>query len=82
MLNGIGYGLLSTGKTDAAIAAFEFNVAEHPGSGNAYDSLGEASAAAGDRARAIAAYEKSLELDSTNDNARRRLAQLEASPEK
>lgn len=82
MLNDIGYRLLGGGKTDAAIAAFELNVTEHPESGNAYDSMGEAYATVGDQKRAIAAYEKSLELDPTNDNARQKLAELKAAPEK
>ena len=36
-----------------------------------HDSLGEACWHAGDRPRAIASYQRSLELDPKNDNARR-----------
>jgi hypothetical protein len=82
MLNDIGYRLLGAGKNEAAVAAFELNVAEHPESGNAYDSMGEAFETTGDQKRAIAAYEKSLELDPTNDHARQKLAELKAAPEK
>jgi hypothetical protein len=82
MLNEIGYRLLGAGKNEAAVAAFELNVAEHSESGNAYDSLGEAYATVGDQKRAITAYEKSLELDPTNENARQKLAELKAAPEK
>jgi hypothetical protein len=71
-----GYRLLEDGKTELAIGVFELCVAEHPESANAYDSLGEAYAAAGKKELAIANYEKSLELDPGNDNARRMLEDL------
>jgi hypothetical protein len=71
-----GYRLLEDRKTELAIGVFELCVAEHPESANAYDSLGEAYAAADKKELAIANYEKSLELDPGNDNARRRLEEL------
>jgi tetratricopeptide (TPR) repeat protein len=76
MLNDVGYQLLSGGKTKEAIAAFKLNVAEHPNSGNAYDSLGEGYATAGNTKEAKAAYEKSLKLDPSNENAKHKLAEL------
>jgi hypothetical protein len=75
-LNATGYRLLEDGKTELAIGIFKLNVAEHPESANTYDSLGEAYAAAGDKELAIKNYEKSLELDPGNDNARRVLEDL------
>jgi len=51
-------------------------VAEHPGSANAYDSLGEAYLMADQREAAIQQYPKSLELDPRNENARSVLAQV------
>ncbi|HYV51493.1 MAG TPA: c-type cytochrome [Dongiaceae bacterium] len=76
MVNDIGYQLLSAGNAKAALPVFQLNVAEHPQSGDAYDSLGEGYAAAGDRKKAKEAYEKSLKLDPSNDNAKQKLAEL------
>lgn len=71
-----GYRLLEGKKYDLAIGLFELCVAEHPTSSNAYDSLGEACAAAGKKDLAIQNYEKALELDPGNDNARQMLEGL------
>lgn len=68
-LNVLGYQLLQRGMVAEAIAVFELNVEVFPESSNPYDSLGEAYLAAGDRARAIASYRRSLELDPGNANA-------------
>ena len=76
LLNEVGYDLLNQGKNDVALAAFRLNVAEHPQSGNSYDSLGEAYARTGDRKQAQAAYKKSLELDPSNENAKHQLEEL------
>jgi CubicO group peptidase (beta-lactamase class C family) len=75
-LNGLGYGLLSRDRIEDAIAIFELNVEEYPDFSNPYDSLGEAYMIAGDRGRAIENYEKSLELNPANDNARQMLERL------
>jgi hypothetical protein len=71
-----GYLLLGEGKTDLAIGILKLCVSEHPESWNAYDSLGEAYAAAGEQEPAIWNYEKSLELNPGNDNAKRMLENL------
>jgi tetratricopeptide (TPR) repeat protein len=76
LLNQVAYDLLEQGKSDLALAAFKLNVAEHPQSGNAYDSLGEGYARVGDRKQAIAAYKKSFELDPKNLNAKQRIEEL------
>jgi cytochrome c-type biogenesis protein CcmH/NrfG len=81
MVNDIGYQLLP-GNPKAALPVFQLNVAEHPQSGDAYDSLGEGYAAAGDRKHAIEAYEKSLKLDPTNENAKQKLAELKKGKKK
>lgn len=51
-----------------AIVIFRKNVADHPGSWNAYDSLGEALAQKGQTADAVAQYTKALQMvgDDTN----------------
>jgi CubicO group peptidase (beta-lactamase class C family) len=78
ILNMIGYTLLNEGKTDDAIKAFVKNTQMYPDSGNVYDSLGEAYAAAGKKELAIENYEKSLKLDPKNTNAAERLKKLRA----
>ena len=76
LLNEIGYDLMGQGKIDLGLAAFKLNVAEHPQSGNAYDSLGEGYAKAGDKKNATAAYKKAIELDPNNTNAKERIEEL------
>lgn len=68
-LNGLGYGLLSSGQKQDAITVFQRNVREYPESANAYDSLAEAQAEAGQTDPAIRNYEKSLQLNPKNQNA-------------
>lgn len=68
------------GKVDAAIAVFRLNVEMYPKSANTYDSLGEAYMDHGDRTVAIANYEQSLTLDSTNAHAVMMLKKLRAQP--
>ena len=80
VLNTLGYTLLASGRTDAAIAVFRLNAEEYPESGNVYDSLAEAQMAAGSRDDAIRSYARSLELDPSNRNAVEQLAKLMAMP--
>lgn len=76
-LNSLGYHYLGQRRNLAgAVAVFEETVRLHPQSWNAYDSLGEAYAAAGNRERALASYERSLALNPENTNARTVLARL------
>ena len=77
-LNEVGYGLLAAGRTADALAAFQLNVESYPGSADAYDSLGEGYAEAGDAPRAIECYERSLALNPWNGNAVERRADLRA----
>jgi len=68
-INEMGYVLLQKKRPSDAIAVFRVNTRRFPESWNAFDSLGEAYAASGDRARAIAAYQRSLDLNPQNANA-------------
>ncbi len=68
-VNALGYRLLGEGRTEAAIAVFTLNVESYPSSANVFDSLGEAYMKAGQNARAIENYEKSLALNPGNTNA-------------
>lgn len=79
-LNDWGYRLLSTGRPREALEVLKIVPALYPSSGNAYDSLGEAYAANGDRSAAIAAYRRSLALDPRNGNAVRWIRRLESAP--
>jgi tetratricopeptide (TPR) repeat protein len=75
-LNSLGYRLLGDDKVDEAIEIFKFVVSEYPESYNAYDSLGEVYMVAGEKELAIRNYEKSLELNPENENAKEMLDRL------
>lgn len=78
LVNRVGYRMLRTGATDKAIEFFTLNTANFPNSYNAFDSLGEAYAKGGDKVKAMASYQKSLELNPANENARAQLKTLKA----
>ncbi len=75
--NRIGYYLMNSGKISEAIEVFKLNVELFPGSFNVYDSLGEAYMKSGDNKNAIKNYQKSLELNPENNNAKEMLKVLE-----
>lgn len=76
-LNAVGYRLLNENRVDDAIQVFKLNVDEYPDAFNVYDSLGEAYLKKGDKELARQNYEKSLELNPDNENARKMLGELE-----
>lgn len=77
-LNILGYELLKSGMPNEAITIFKLNVEAYPESSNVYDSLAEAYSAAGDKDMAIEYYEKALELNPDNSNAKQMLEKLNA----
>ena len=77
-LNALGYELIRANKFKEAIRIFQLNVEAYPQSSNVYDSLGEAYMNDGDKPRAIANYQKSLELNPKNRNAVLMLQKLNA----
>jgi dienelactone hydrolase len=78
-LNTWGYKLLREHKQPKrAIEVFKLYTVLYPQDGNAYDSLAEAYELDGDKAQAIAAYRRSLELEPNNPSAVKRLAALGA----
>ena len=77
-LNSWGYRLLRDGELPSAIAILRLNTELHADSWNAFDSLGEIHAIAGDKALAIQAYRRSLALNPGNGNAVAQLARLGA----
>lgn len=74
--NQLGYDLLRMKKLAEAIEVFKQNVADYPQSANAYDSLGEAYAASGDKELAIRNYEKSVALNPKNASGAEALKKL------
>lgn len=72
-----GDWLLTKGRTDDAVKIFELDTNEFPNSSLAYNGLGEAYLKAGKNELAIKSYEKSLQLDPENENAKNMLEQLQ-----
>lgn len=70
-VNQLGYTLLAQQKLDEALTLFQKNVKDHPGSWNAHDSLAEAYALKGDKASAIASYQKARALVKQEDQKTR-----------
>ena len=75
-MNALGYELLKNNTTKEAIEVFKYVVLEYPESANSYDSLGEAFMKSGDNKNAIRNYQKSLELNPDNNNAKEMLKKL------
>lgn len=61
-INALGYQFLFGGDIDEAISLFKINIQRYPDSWNAYDSLGEGYAAAGETKLAIENYSKALSM--------------------
>jgi hypothetical protein len=78
--NNLGYRFLGKGENQASIRIFQLNVETHPNSSNAYDSLGEAYASAGNKDPAIENYRKALVLNSENTNSKAALLRLTGRP--
>jgi Flp pilus assembly protein TadD len=77
-LNTLGYELIRKKEFKEAIRIFQLNVEAYPHSSNAYDSLAEGYMDDGDRVRAIANYEKALQLNPKNSNSAVMLQKLTA----
>ena len=76
-INTLGYELLSGGRTEAAVAVFDWNARDYPTQWWIWDSLGDGHVAAGAAEQAIAAYERSLDLNPENQNAIAQLSDLD-----
>jgi len=75
-MNSKGYQFIRSGKNELALAAFQLNTKAYPDSGNAWDSLAEACMITGNNKEAIRYYEKSLQKDPGNENAKAMLVRL------
>jgi len=77
-LNLVGYRLLQHGKVKEALEFFKLNADSYPDKAFAYDSLGDAYLANGDKQQAAKNFKKSLELDNANTSAIESLRSLGA----
>lgn len=75
-VNRIGYKLMSMNRFPEALEVLKLNVDAHPESFNAYDSYAEALMKVGDVEGAMRNYQRSLELNPDNRNAREMLKVL------
>jgi CubicO group peptidase (beta-lactamase class C family) len=75
-VNALGYWLLGKKRVKEAVEMFKMNVEDFPNSANAYDSLGEAYMLNGDKELSVKNYQRSLELNPDNANAREMLRKL------
>lgn len=78
-IDAVGQSLLRSGKVQEAIEIFKINARLSPQVAGAFVSLGEAYAAAGQHDLAIENYEKALQLNPKDENARKALAKLRSS---
>jgi len=79
LVNRIGYNKLRSRNEDEkkmALDFFKLNVENYHESYNAYDSLGEAELEFGSKEKALKHFEKSLELNPNNENARNMIAKI------
>ncbi|OUL62843.1 serine hydrolase [Flavobacterium sp. AJR] len=76
-LNNLGYSFYNKNQTNLSIQIFALNCNEYPNSANTYDSLGEIYELTGNLNLAKKNYQKSLELNPKNDNAKQMLAKIE-----
>jgi len=77
-LNTLGYELIRANKLKDAIRILQLNAEAYPRSSNVYDSLGEAYMDDGNKALAVANYQRSLQLNPKNGNAVVMLQKLSA----
>jgi cytochrome c-type biogenesis protein CcmH/NrfG len=75
-MNQLGYRMISMKRVSDAIAVFRQNTEDFPQSWNTWDSLAEAYMDNGDNRLATQDYQKSLELNPANDNAKQMLKKL------
>jgi tetratricopeptide (TPR) repeat protein len=69
-VNLLAYGLMNAGNVDSAMVLFQKNVKDYPRSWNVYDSLAEGYAKKGDKAKAVAMYQKAKGM--TEDETQRK----------
>ena len=81
LVNRIGYSKLSSRENEEKMMAIDFfklNVENYPESYNAYDSLGEVELEFGFKEKALKSFEKSLELNPNNENAKIMISKIKS----
>ncbi len=81
-LNTLGYEFLRNNKIDEAIKIFSLNINQFPDLANAYDSRAEAYFDKKDFAASKADYQKVLQLEPANQNAKEMLSKIEKESKK
>lgn len=76
-LNTLGYEFLNSNTIDSAIKIFTLNINEFPKSANVYDSRGEAYFNKKEYALSKADYQKVIDLDPSNQNAKEMLVKID-----
>jgi len=76
LLNNTGYQFINNESPEAVLEIFKLNVELFPDNPNGYDSLGEAYMMTGNKKDAVSNYEKVLQMDPQNENAKRMLEKL------
>jgi len=79
-LESAGVALFNLGRPRDALALWRWNTERFPTSSNAWDSLGYAYQATGDRARALDCFKRELTLDPRSESAKAMLDELTSSP--
>lgn len=75
-LNNLGYSYYNKKQTDLSVQIFTLNCTEYPGSANTYDSLGEIYESIGNLDLAKQNYQKSLDLNPKNENAKQMISKI------
>lgn len=77
-MNALGYTLMGGHEIEAAVRVFQVNAEAHKESANVFDSLGDGYSAVGDKANAIKAYQRSVELNPANEHAKGEIKKLQS----
>jgi predicted alpha/beta superfamily hydrolase len=80
-VNNLGYQMIGKKQYNKAENLFKLNIANHPGSGNCYDSLGDLYLAKGDKVKAIETFKKALTLSDIPET-KQKLQKLQAEGKK
>jgi len=77
-VNDLAFILLGKNMKNEAIDIFKYNLAKHPNSANAYESLAEGYEDIGEKVLALQNFKKTVELDPNNQYAADRIKKLES----
>ncbi len=75
-LNSLGYVWMAAGETGKAMMAFQLNASLYPGDANVYDSLGEINLQLHNKDAARKYYQRVLDIQPANENAKKKLEKL------